>query len=124
MALDFGLVAMAVGALSGRRGTALGIGTAIAAASYLVSSLAPVVSWLEPAKYTSLLYWSIGDNQLGSGVAAIDYAVLLGVFLQLSTESSSPSVVSMSTDEHRSWSLGTVSVSLGDPNKISWGLSV
>jgi ABC-2 type transport system permease protein len=81
MGLDLGLVAMAVGALTGRRGTALGIGTAIAAASYLVSSLAPVVSWLEPAKYASLFYWSIGDDQLGSGVAAIDYAVLLGVFV-------------------------------------------
>jgi ABC-2 type transport system permease protein len=81
MGLDFGLAAMAVGALTGRRGSALGIGTAIAAASYLVSSLAPVVSWLEPAKYGSLLYWSIGDNQLGTGVAASDYAVLLGVFL-------------------------------------------
>jgi ABC-2 type transport system permease protein len=80
MGLDLGLVAMAAGALTGRRGSALGIGTAIAAASYLVSSLAPVVSWLEPAKYASLLYWSIGDNQLGTGVAASDYAVLLGVF--------------------------------------------
>lgn len=81
MGLDLGLVAMAVGALTGRRGSALGIGTAIAAASYLFSSLAPVVSWLEPAKYASLLYWSIGDNQLGTGVAASDYAVLLGVFV-------------------------------------------
>ena len=81
MGLDLGLVAMAVGAVTGRRGSALGIGTAIAAASYLVSSLAPVVSWLEPAKYASLLYWSIGDNQLGTGVAASDYAVLLGVFV-------------------------------------------
>jgi ABC-2 type transport system permease protein len=81
MGLDFGLVAMAVGALTGRRGTALGVGTAVAAASYLVSSLAPVVSWLEPAKYASLLYWSIGDNQLGTGGAASDYAVLLGVFV-------------------------------------------
>jgi beta-exotoxin I transport system permease protein len=81
MGLDLGLVTMAIGALTGRRGSALGIGTAIAGASYLVSSLAPVVSWLEPAKYASLLYWSIGDNQLGTGVSASDYAVLLGVFV-------------------------------------------
>ena len=77
MGLDLGLVAMAVGAFTGRRATALGVGTAVAAASYLVSSLAPVVSWLDPAKYTSLLYWSVGDNQLGDGVSVSDYTVLL-----------------------------------------------
>ena len=81
MGLDFGLVAMAVGALTGRKATALGIGTAVAAASYLVSSLAPVVSWLDPAKYASLLYWSVGDNQLGNGVSVGDFAVLLVVFV-------------------------------------------
>jgi beta-exotoxin I transport system permease protein len=78
LGIDLGLVAMAVGALTGRRATALGVGTALAAASYLVSSLAPVVSWLEPAKYVSLFYWSIGDNQLGKGVGVADYAVLVG----------------------------------------------
>jgi ABC-2 type transport system permease protein len=80
MGLDFGLFAMAVGALTGRRATALGVATAVAAASYLVSSLAPVVSWLDPAKYASLLYWSVGDNQLGNGVSVGDVAVLLAVF--------------------------------------------
>jgi beta-exotoxin I transport system permease protein len=81
MGLDLGLIAMAVGALTGRRGTALGVATSVAAASYLVSSLAPVVSWLEPAKYVSILYWSVGDNQLGTGVGLADYAVLLAVLL-------------------------------------------
>jgi ABC-2 type transport system permease protein len=79
LGLDFGLVAMAVGALTGRRATAIGVGTALAAASYLVSSLAPVVGWLDPAKYVSLFYWAVGDDQLGRGVGAPDYAVLVGV---------------------------------------------
>ena len=38
MGLDFGLITMAVGAATGRRGTALGAGAGLAAASYLVSS--------------------------------------------------------------------------------------
>ena len=79
LGLDLGLVAMAVGAVTGRRATALGVGTAVAAASYLVSSLAPVVSWLDPAKYVSLFYWSVGDNQLGNGVGLADFAVLIAV---------------------------------------------
>ena len=79
MALDFGLVAMAVGALSGRRGTAIGVATAIAAASYLVSSLAPVVAFIRPARYASLLYWSVGDNQLAGHATVADFAVLATV---------------------------------------------
>ena len=39
MGLDYGLVTMTVGAVTGRRGTALGAGAGLAAASYLVSSL-------------------------------------------------------------------------------------
>jgi beta-exotoxin I transport system permease protein len=48
MGLDFGLVTMAVGAATSRRGTALGIGTGLAAASYLLSSLATTISAIRP----------------------------------------------------------------------------
>jgi ABC-2 type transport system permease protein len=81
MGLGFGLVTMAVGAATGRRATALGVGTAVAAASYLISSLAPVVGWLDPVKYLSLFYWSVGDNQIARGVSLGDYAVLSVVAL-------------------------------------------
>ena len=64
LGIDLGLVALAVGALTGRRGTAIGVASAIAAASYLVSSLAPVVCWIRPARFASLFYWSVGNNQL------------------------------------------------------------
>jgi beta-exotoxin I transport system permease protein len=77
MGLDFGLVAMAAGALTGRRGAAIGTGTALAAASYLVSSLAPVVSWIQPARYASLFYWSVGNSQINHGVSPAGYAVLI-----------------------------------------------
>ena len=76
MGVDFGLVTMTVGALTGRRGTAVGAGTALAAASYLVSSLAPVASWIRPARYASLFYWSVGNSQINLGVSVGDYAVL------------------------------------------------
>ncbi len=80
-ALDFGIITMAAGALTGRRGTAIGAGSALAAASYLLSSLAPVVSWLSPARYASLLYWSVGNSQITRGVSPADYAVLLATGL-------------------------------------------
>jgi beta-exotoxin I transport system permease protein len=77
MGLDFGLVAMAAGALTGRRGAAIAAGTALAAASYLVSSLAPAVSWIQPGRYASLFYWSVGNGQINQGVSLGDYAVLI-----------------------------------------------
>jgi ABC-2 type transport system permease protein len=79
LGIDFGLLAMAIGAATGDRGHALGIASAVAGASYLVSSMAPVVSWLEPAKYASLFYYAVGNNQLGDGLGPGAFAVLAGV---------------------------------------------
>lgn len=79
LGLDFGLLALAIGAATGHRGFTLGVTTAIAAVSYLLSSLAPVVHWLRPGRYLSLLYWSIGNDQLANGVSGLDAAVLVGV---------------------------------------------
>jgi beta-exotoxin I transport system permease protein len=79
LGLDFGLVTMAIGARTGSRATALGAGTALAAASYLIGSLAPVVSWLHPARYASLFYWSVGNDQITQGARLGDYAVLTAV---------------------------------------------
>jgi ABC-2 type transport system permease protein len=76
MGLDFGLIPMAVGAATGRRGTALGIGTGLAAASYLLSSLATTISGIRPARYLSLFYWSVGNDQISKGVSAADFTVL------------------------------------------------
>jgi ABC-2 type transport system permease protein len=76
MGLDFGLITMAAGAATGRRGTALGIGTALAAASYLLSSLATTISRIRPARCLSLFYWSVGNDQISKGVSAADFTVL------------------------------------------------
>ena len=81
MGLDFGLVTMAVGAATGRRGTALGIGAGLAAVSYLLSSLASTISWLRPGRYLSLFYWSVGNNQITKGASAADFTVLILVGL-------------------------------------------
>lgn len=79
--LDFGLVTMAVGAATGRRGTALGIGASLAAASYLISSLATTITGIRPGRYLSLLYWSVGNDQISSGVSIADFTVLAVVGL-------------------------------------------
>jgi ABC-2 type transport system permease protein len=79
LGLDFGLLTLAIGAATGNRPLAIGVASAVAATSYLVSSMAPVVSWLDPVKYVSLFYWAVGDNQLEDGLSLGAFAVLLGV---------------------------------------------
>lgn len=79
LGIDFGLVAMWIGAATGSRGMALGITSALAAASYLVSSLAPVVSGVHPARYASLFFYAVGDGQLRTGLPVAWAGVLVGV---------------------------------------------
>ena len=70
---------MAVGAATGKRGEALGIASAVAGASYLISSMAPLVEWLEPARYLSLFYWTVGNGQLEDGLSIGSVLVLVAV---------------------------------------------
>ena len=77
MAFDYGLVAVAIGAWTGRRGTALGITVALAAAAYVVSSMAPVVSWVHHLRYASPIYWSVGANQIHDGATLLGACLLV-----------------------------------------------
>ncbi len=81
MGLDFGLVTMAVGAATRRRGTALGAGAGLAAASYLLSSLATTIPAVRPGRYLSLFYWSADNDQISNGVSIAGFAVLISVGL-------------------------------------------
>lgn len=79
LGVDFGLVAMVLGSWTGSRGVALGVASSLAAASYLVSSLAPVIHWMHPVRFASLFYWSVGDSQLSQGLSAASLGVLVVV---------------------------------------------
>lgn len=78
---DFGMLALALGAATGRKGLAGGIAGAVAAATYLVSSLASLATWLDPFKYASPFYWASADNPLANGMSALRLAVLTAVAL-------------------------------------------
>lgn len=83
LAFDFGAMALAVGCLTGSRGVALGLTSAVAAAAYVTSSLAGVVDWVHDLRHLSPIYWSVGQNQVEAGLAAGSLAalVLTGVLL-------------------------------------------
>ena len=79
LGIDFGLIALAVGAATRNRGTAIGLATTLAAASYLLSALAPVAHWLDPLRFASMFYWADGNHQLSRGASLGSFAVLAGV---------------------------------------------
>jgi beta-exotoxin I transport system permease protein len=83
LGVDFGLLALAVGAASGRRGVALASSSVLAVAAYLISSLAPVISWAHTLRYVSLFYWAVGENQLDNGPSATAIIVLAAVAVAL-----------------------------------------
>ncbi len=77
LGVDLGLIALLIGVLSGSRGLALGIGSGVAAASYLISSLASVAGWAHAVRAASLFYWALGSSQLSSGPSMTAWLVLL-----------------------------------------------
>ncbi|MGH8861030.1 MAG: ABC transporter permease subunit [Jatrophihabitantaceae bacterium] len=79
LAVDFGAIAMLVGAATGSRGAALGVSSAWAAVSYLVNSLAPVVHWIHPARYVSPFFYAVGDGQVSHGLSPAWAGVLIGI---------------------------------------------
>jgi len=78
LGIDFGALALLAGALSGSRAIALGVTSSLAAASYLVSSLAPVTHWVRPVRFGSLFYWAVGNAQLRTGLSLTSAVVLAG----------------------------------------------
>lgn len=79
LAFDLGAVALVAGARTGSRGAALGLAGGLAAAAYLVSSLAPVVGALHRVRWASPFFWAVGDDQLADGVAIGHVAALVGL---------------------------------------------
>ena len=61
--------------------TALGIASGLAAASYLLSSLASTISGIRAGRYLSLFYWSVGNDQISRGVSPGDFTILIAVGL-------------------------------------------
>jgi ABC-2 type transport system permease protein len=71
--LVFGLLSFAVGAVSGHKAPSIGMPSALAFLTYLVSSMAASVSWLEPLnKFTPFYYYS-------NGLISFSHAIGLGV---------------------------------------------
>jgi ABC-2 type transport system permease protein len=75
LGIEFGGVALLVGAVTGRVGASRGITAALAVAAYLVNALAPLVGWLQPIRTGSPFFQYIGHDPLRNGVSVVAVAV-------------------------------------------------
>ena len=83
LALVFGALALAIGALTGHGTLSRAVPAAVAVVAYVVNGLAPIVSWLEPVQKLSPFYQYVGHDPLRNGVswASVGVAVATVVVL-------------------------------------------
>ena len=76
-----GAIALLIGTLTSNRGLALAVGAGVGAASYLISSLSPMVDWIHDIRWASPFYWAVGNNQVAHGVDVTSFTYLIGLGL-------------------------------------------
>lgn len=79
LAAVYGLLALAVGAATGRRALAISVATALAVVAYLVSSLSELIEWLRPLRRLSPFHQTIGLDPLATGFHPTATLAMLGI---------------------------------------------
>jgi ABC-2 type transport system permease protein len=80
-ALAMGAVTFAVGAATGRRGTALTVGSGVAVASYMGHALGPAAPGAEWLETVSPFAWYLGGDPLVAGVDPAGYLALVALIV-------------------------------------------
>ena len=83
LALVFGCLALAVGAVTGRVGLSRAVPAVVAVVAYVVNGLGSIVSWLEPVRVLSPFYQYIGHDPLRSGLSVAGIVVALSTCVVL-----------------------------------------
>lgn len=72
-------IVLALGLGSGRRGVTMGLGVLIAAGSFILTTFAKSVDWLQPYEKISLLYYFQATDIAKTGLNGTDMAVYAGL---------------------------------------------
>jgi ABC-2 type transport system permease protein len=75
LGLEFGALALLIGAWTGRVGLSRAVAAIAAGASYVVNGLATLVGWLEPVREFSPFYQYSGHDPLRNGFSSLAIAV-------------------------------------------------
>lgn len=79
VAATIGVVALAVGAGTGKKGSAIAVSAAFATYGYLINSLGNQVEGLEAFRPTSPFYYGVGISPLGGSITWADGLILVSV---------------------------------------------
>lgn len=75
LGIEFGTIALLVGAMTGQVGLSRGVAAGLAVLAYLVNALAPLVGWLGPIRKASPFFQYLGHDPLRTGVSVVAIAV-------------------------------------------------
>jgi ABC-2 type transport system permease protein len=78
LGLVYGVLALTVGAATGRVSRARGVALVLAVVGYLVNGLTPLASWLRPFQALSPFHQYLGHDPLRHGISAPSIAIALG----------------------------------------------
>jgi len=78
LSFSFGVIALAISCLTGKRGMSMGITTALVAGTYLLYVLAQVAEPLEKYQKLSPFYWYMTANPLANGLKLGDMTFFIG----------------------------------------------
>ena len=76
LALAFGGMSFAVGALTGSRAMANALAGAVAVVAFIVNALGPSVGWLQPLRPASPMRWYMEPDPLQAGLSGVSVLVL------------------------------------------------
>lgn len=79
LALLFGTLALAIGAIWPGRGRAISVAGALAVAAWMLDGLGEAVNWLDPLRPLSPFYQAIGTDPLRDGISWGSWALLAGL---------------------------------------------
>lgn len=83
LGIEFGAVALLVGALTGHATASRAVPAFLAVVAYLLNALAPLVGWLEPLRKGSPFYQYIGNDPLRNGLSAAALGIALATIAVL-----------------------------------------
>ena len=84
LSLTVAAIALAVGASSGSKGQAIAIAAVVSGIGYLLNLVAPLIDWMEPMQYVSIVYYYIGGSPFIHGLIPW-HATVLVILSALST---------------------------------------
>ena len=79
LGITLGLIALAVGAATGRKGLAGGIAAAVGVVGFLLDTFLSVVDLLDPARFISVFYYFNSNNVMLNGINFVHFLTLISI---------------------------------------------